>query len=571
MRPRLARSWPLHPVGSGIVLALCLLMATALVSAVQAETPEPGPSQPGVAERPDEAARARILADLQRAGWTCTDEVFHDDGSPYDGTECVSGETGDDQDVARIARAGSIEVYSEMSASAPGEAPWTPDIDALARDIVEFECPGRSDRVPVYIDRLAAGEPATTEMIGTCLFNAGRTGRTVDGVPVVTVFSLVANSSAPVVVAPSASPQDASVPPAAGAASPGPSSTPVVAGGPAEGGPAVALPAFTTAVPAPDAVVTDPTIIATSAILAMLAVLLVPFPGMLFNSTLETHYDEIRGWFPRGRRGTALASPADVSSRSDGPGSGFWSGPLGIAIFLLASAALYGFLDPGFGTGPSTVPMFIGTLIGLSAVTVLVSAGPWRAHARRGDRGRLRALPGTLVVAVVCVLISRLTGFLPGYLYGLLIALEFARSLGPGEGRAGAISAVTLLAAAAGAWLLLGVLPSSASDPVGAVLATALASIVVAGLEGVVFGLVPLQFLPGAAVFAWSRLAWGTIYGIAVFGFLHVLMDPDGGYLASSARTPLSTIVLLLVGFGAVSVGFWGYFRFRPEPTARPS
>jgi hypothetical protein len=51
---------------------------------------------------------------------------------------------------------------------------------------------------------------------------------------------------------------------------------------------------------------------------------------------------------------------------------------------------------------------------------------------------------------------------------------------------------------------------------------------------------------------------------IGAFGFFHILINPASGYLSSSARTPLFTIVALFVAFGLLSIAFWAYFRNRP-------
>ena len=44
-----------------------------------------------------------------------------------------------------------------------------------------------------------------------------------------------------------------------------------------------------------------------------------------------------------------------------------------------------------------------------------------------------------------------------------------------------------------------------------AVAETVLAAVMVAGLEGTVFGLLPLRFLPGESVYAWNRVVWGAL------------------------------------------------------------
>jgi hypothetical protein len=176
-------------------------------------------------------------------------------------------------------------------------------------------------------------------------------------------------------------------------------------------------------------------------------------------------------------------------------------------------------------------------------------------------------MPWTILVAVGCVLLTRLTAFQPGYLYGLLIGFSFATELSVrDEGRATAIASAWVLALTVLAWFGLAMVRGW-GDPAGAVtilLTAALTTVVVAGFEGVVFGLLPLRFLPGAAVFAWSRRTWTVLFVAGFFGFLHILVNPQSGYLADTARTPMLTVVLLFVFFGAVSVALWAYFLFRP-------
>ena len=76
---------------------------------------------------------------------------------------------------------------------------------------------------------------------------------------------------------------------------------------------------------------------------------------------------------------------------------------------------------------------------------------------RRRDSGvslSVRALPGALVVAAACVLLSRVVGFEPGYLYGVLAGLVVGGALSAvDEGKQAALaSGVTALVALA-AWL----------------------------------------------------------------------------------------------------------------------
>jgi hypothetical protein len=314
---------------------------------------------------------------------------------------------------------------------------------------------------------------------------------------------------------------------------------------------------FVASIPTLAAISTDPPVVLQSALLALAVIFLMPFPAQLFNSTVEEHRDEIRGWFAPVTRAFSVAGRGLDS---------FWRNPVGIGLFLVVSAVLYALLDPAFGLAPEALITLFGLAIGIVVVTILFAIPTILSHRRHGDRPVVEAIPGTLLVGIACVAVSRLADFQPGYLYGLVIGLAFARELDPrDEGRSGAAAAALMLTAAAVAWFGLGVLvEGGATGLVAAIAETILAAVMVAGLEGVVFGLLPLRFLPGEPVYAWNRVVWGALLGIGVFAFFHILINPSSGYLADSSRTSLLTVIGLLVGFGVASVGFWAYFRYRP-------
>ena len=315
---------------------------------------------------------------------------------------------------------------------------------------------------------------------------------------------------------------------------------------------------FVASIPSPAAISTDPPIVLQSMLLALAVIFLMPFPAQLFNSTVEENRDEIRGWFaPVTRAFHATGRSLDS----------FWRNPLGIGLFLVASAVLYALLDPAVGLSAEALITLGGIAIGIIVVTVIFALPAILFHRRHGDRPVIEAIPGTLLVGIACVAVSRLADFQPGYLYGLVIGLTFARELDPrDEGRNGAAAAALMLTASVLAWVGLGLLVNGGATGLGAAIGeTVLAAVMVAGLEGVVFGLLPLRFLPGEPVYAWNRVVWGALLGIGLFAFFHVLINPSSGYLANTSRTPLLTVIGLLVGFGVLSVAFWAYFRYRPE------
>jgi hypothetical protein len=191
---------------------------------------------------------------------------------------------------------------------------------------------------------------------------------------------------------------------------------------------------------------------------------------------------------------------------------------------------------------------------------------------RTSTSAGVRALPWTLPAAIACVAVSRVAGLEPGYLYGILLGLVFGQEIGArDEGRQSAAGAAWTLAVALLAWIGLDWL--RANDPTLSpfsllLLETAMAAVVVGGLEAVALGLLPMRFLAGASVYAWNRLVWALLFGISVFAFVHLLVGPHAGYLSSLSPTALLAAMGAFAAFGAFSVLFWAYFRFRPQRMA---
>lgn len=90
----------------------------------------------------------------------------------------------------------------------------------------------------------------------------------------------------------------------------------------------------------------------------------------------------------------------------------------------------------------------------------------------------------------------------------------------------------------------------------------------VAGLEATALGLLPFRFLDGSRLRAWNQVAWIVLFGLSVLAFVYILINPISGYLG---RAPAVTALLLFLGFGAFSAGFWAYFRYRKPKAPRPA
>ena len=306
-----------------------------------------------------------------------------------------------------------------------------------------------------------------------------------------------------------------------------------------------------------------PVALLANALIALALVLLVTFPSHLFNRTYEENHDAIRAWWERRlpqlkrlRLGTAIVPAPGRAS-------------LSYVIVVLCGGVLAALLDPSFGPNLRTLALFLGVVLALIAGSTLgaTADGLYRAARHKAGIWHLHALPSGLVVAALCVLVSRLTSFQPGYLYGLIGGVTFARSLSlREEGHVVAVTSVLTLAVSVAAWLVwVPVSGASAADPTGfgwALLSNFLAAVFVSGMVGLVIGLVPLRFMPGEKLANWNRGAWGAVFGIASLAVIEIMLRPQSTG-ARPASVPFWTTVALFLAFGAASVLFWGYFRMR--------
>jgi hypothetical protein len=317
-------------------------------------------------------------------------------------------------------------------------------------------------------------------------------------------------------------------------------------------------------------------VVISGILIAAVGMLLIPFPSQLFEDTFEQNRAEIGGWFvflrPLGSAASRLRSRlAGLDTRR--------SRSLAFVTFLALTGVLGALLDPGFGADARTVAMVLGTAAATAAV-VFAWGSPVNAYVRRrtGDGGHLKVIIAALPVAVFCVLVSRLVKFSPGYLYGLIAGFYFSRELTKDEaGRTTALAAAIGLVVCTATWLALApvhflVEHASRAGPAGIFLAGLLedfvVGVVVAGLGSVVFGLVPLRFLPGKTLITWNRFAWSALYGVGFFEFIQILNNP-ATHLKADPLPPASTTIGLFLAFGLASVAFWAYFRFRRVPGPR--
>ena len=324
--------------------------------------------------------------------------------------------------------------------------------------------------------------------------------------------------------------------------------------------------------------------------------LFLTFPSNLFNSTFEENYDDIVGtwrkWLsaifpPRLRRWLKERFAKSAADTSEAPGSSKRAGHMPtaretkvVSAVIVVGALLGSLLDPSFGANVRTVLVFVGIVIAMVTGLLfsgLITVGYHRARRHGKVPYTLNALPAGLVIALVCVVISRASGFAPGYLYGIICGVTFARPLAANEeGHLVALGAWFRVALAVVAWIAWAAITHDATKPgsfFGLVLLDDfLASLFVSSLVGTVISLFPLRFLPGEKLKSWHVSAWAATFVATLFVLVQVLLRPHSTSSGPS-HTPLVTTIVLFALFAGASLMFREHFarKSRIEGDKKPA
>ncbi|HTV12606.1 MAG TPA: FGLLP motif-containing membrane protein [Acidimicrobiales bacterium] len=311
--------------------------------------------------------------------------------------------------------------------------------------------------------------------------------------------------------------------------------------------------------------------------------LFITFPANLFNSTFQENYEDIVSWW--GKWARRLFPPPLRRAVKSGLGKlkAFLLARLKLAgrsrakrlqrenaifaVVLVGGSLLGAMLDPSFGANFRTVLSFVSIVLALFAgvaISGLVTGTYHRARKHGRVAYKLEALPIGLLVAAFCVIVSRATGFRPGYLYGVIAGVSFARPLAKHEeGHVVALGSWLKVAIAVLAWALWAAITHDAGKRgsfFGLVLVDDfLASLFVSSMVGQLISLLPLKFMPGHKLQAWHKGAWAVTFLVTLFVVVQVLLRP-GSTASGPSHAPLVTTVVLFVLFGVGSVLFADHF-----------
>lgn len=295
-----------------------------------------------------------------------------------------------------------------------------------------------------------------------------------------------------------------------------------------------------------------------AALVTVVLVLLIAFPTTLLNSAAEQGSDRFSAWW-RARRGLA---PADAYADTDTDRAGgrpWWWAAGGV----LAAGVIASFVDPQFGLNPGSLRTMLSIVTGFGidvvlgwAVVVLLVR-----RASPGARPTYTFRAASLLVVVGAVVFSRLTGFEPGIIFGLVAGVGFAALTSERDQARVALvplgyGVVMALLGWAGYHLV-----ADAQGTVAVFVAETLSAMAVGGLAALPLALLPVPGMTGATIFRWDRRVWAACYAGGLFGFFLVLMPTP--YAWGEVGWSLKAWVLGYLAYLVAAVAAWWLTRSR--------
>jgi Tol biopolymer transport system component len=297
--------------------------------------------------------------------------------------------------------------------------------------------------------------------------------------------------------------------------------------------------------------------------IAVLLLLLLGLPAKLFNKTVAKNRAELASWF-----GSLSGALSRITPRAE---------PRVLhlaAVSALLATAIYLFLDPQFPDKPGAAPYAVGMLLGFGVI-IANSAISWRLYmALRApqQQGAWVVYPGQIALSVLCVILSRVAHFIPGVLFGMAGEYEPRGHMATEHAGRRVLWTYSALATIGLTAWFASIPVAHAAEHEGASFAllaadAALAVIAIAGMETVVFGLVPLVFLDGHYLIRWRRSVWFALWSVGALWLAIVVVNPALSHHGEEEAS-IAWLAGLLAAQALVAVSVWAFFVVRGRNSA---
>lgn len=287
---------------------------------------------------------------------------------------------------------------------------------------------------------------------------------------------------------------------------------------------------------------------------AVVLVLLVAFPTHLLNTAAEHGTDRFSTWWARTRT-TKRALPPAIEKLNG------W--PLAIGGVVVASI-ISAFVDPRFGVDPGGSLRILGSILLAFALDVALGWVLLLLFLRRtmpDAKARLRFAPASLLLVAAAVVFSRITGFQPGIVFGLVAGVVIGATLATAaKARVALIGLGYSFAAGLLAWIIYTIVTAvsgPADSAVALFLQETLSAVAIGGMAVLPVALFPLRGMTGYDIFAWNKIVWGIAYGLGLIGFFFVLMPMPFAW--QGVPLELGVWVGLYLAYAIAAVAIWAF------------
>ncbi|GAA1987874.1 hypothetical protein [Microbacterium pumilum] len=298
---------------------------------------------------------------------------------------------------------------------------------------------------------------------------------------------------------------------------------------------------------------------------AVVLVAVAAYPAVLLDGTLTANRDRLFGW---ARRPAARFRQWGGTLRTRLPA---W---LGVTLGLLATVVLSGFIEPRFGLNPGSARLLASLAISLAMERLLFLIIVRRIVHRRSPalRPTIQFAASSLLFVAVAVLLTRVTGFEPGIVFGLVLGLAVASDLTrAGEARLALGASAWALAMGLVGWCCYSILVAIlGSEPpaLGLFAIETFSGFAVAGIAALPIALLPLAVLDGGAIWAWRKLVWLAVYVVGLVAFLIVVLPMPTSW--DEVSLTYVAWIVLYSAFCVFAIGLWAVFRFVPRRSGVP-
>lgn len=296
----------------------------------------------------------------------------------------------------------------------------------------------------------------------------------------------------------------------------------------------------------PSEISKDPKVIGTNVLLAIIIFLVVGIACFLFNNVIEAHGDDINKFMKR----IPILGLLTESKISRHP----LTRKITLLLLLLTFGVVAAHITPDFSLfGKKNLGILIITVGAIILATYAKDLFRFLVARKWNCPAIFKPNVLGLFLAIFCVVLSRNLEIPPGYLFGIPMGLFiFSEKYKRNEGKLEYYSLLWMFLMALTAWFIT---PYTKEYEVIYDLFNLLYIIL---LEGVFFELFPLTYLPGKAIYKWSRFAWAGIFSAVSFLLLHTLFNPNSAFSTISESNPTKNTIIILGVFVLASFLVWG-------------